>query len=66
MAVLKVLSAAAVKRGVSQVCAAFERDTGSKIEVTFTQMPLLRQRVVIGETLALFRVVKSALRRNQA
>jgi molybdate transport system substrate-binding protein len=46
---LKVLSAGAVKRGVAQLCAAFERDTGTRVEVEFTQVPKMRTRVAAGE-----------------
>jgi molybdate transport system substrate-binding protein len=48
-AALKVLSAGAVKRGVAQLCAAFERNTGSKVEVEFTQVPKMRKRIGAGE-----------------
>ncbi len=47
---LKVLSAGAVKRGVAQLCAAFERDTGTKVEVEFTQVPKMRKRIATGES----------------
>jgi molybdate transport system substrate-binding protein len=48
-AALKVLSAGAVKRGVAQLCAAFERNAGSKLEVEFTQVPKMRKRIAAGE-----------------
>ncbi len=60
-AVLKVLSAGAVKRGVTRVCAAFERDTGAKVEVEFTQAPLLRQRVAAGESVDVIVATSSAM-----
>jgi molybdate transport system substrate-binding protein len=60
-AVLKILSAGAVKRGVTQVCAAFERDTGTKVEVEFTQAPLLRQRVAAGEVMDVLVVTPNAM-----
>lgn len=50
MATIKVLSAGAVKRGVAQVCAEFEKATGNKVEVEFTPVPELRKRVTAGET----------------
>ena len=58
---LKVLSAGAVKRGVAQVCAAFERDTGTKVEVEFTQAPLLRQRIAAGEFVDVLVATPSAM-----
>ena len=58
---LKVLSAGAVKRGVMQVCAAFERDTGAKVDVEFTQAPLLRQRIAAGEIVDVLVVTPSAM-----
>lgn len=60
-AVIKVLSAGAVKRGVSQVCAAFERDTGTKVEVEFTQAPLLRKRIAAGEAVDVVVVTPAAM-----
>lgn len=50
MATLKVLSAGAVKRGVAQVCAEFEKATGNKVEVEFAPVPEVRKRVAAGET----------------
>lgn len=61
MTTLKVLSAGAVKRGVVQVCAAFERDTGTKVEVEFTQAPLLRQRIAAGEIVDVLVATPSAM-----
>ena len=49
-AVLKVLSAGAVKRGVAQVAKAFERESGSKVTVEFSTAPEIRRRVAEGET----------------
>lgn len=48
-AALKVLSAGAVKRGVAQICAAFERDQSTQVGVEFTQVPKMRKRVAAGE-----------------
>lgn len=50
MTTLKILSAGAVKRGVARVAAAFEQDTGAKVEIEFTPVPEVRKRVVAGET----------------
>ena len=46
---LKLLSAGAVKGGVAQLAAAHAFTTGSKVDVEFTQVPKLRQRVAAGE-----------------
>lgn len=50
MTTLKILSAGAVKRGVARVAAAFEQDTGAKVEIDFTPVPEVRKRVAAGET----------------
>lgn len=50
MITLKILSAGAVKRGVARVAAAFELDTGTKVEIEFTPVPEVRKRVAAGET----------------
>jgi len=50
MITLKILSAGAVKRGVARVAAAFEQDTGTKVEIEFTPVPEVRKRVAAGET----------------
>lgn len=49
MGTLKVLSAGAVKRGVSQIAAEFERATGTGVSVEFTPVPELRRRIAAGE-----------------
>lgn len=49
MTTLKVLSAGAVKRGVARVAAAFEKDTGCKVEIEFTPVPEVRRRIAAGE-----------------
>jgi len=49
MTTLKVLSAGAVKRGVSRVAAAFEKDTGIKVNIEFTPVPEVRKRIAAGE-----------------
>ncbi len=50
MITLKVLSAGAVKRGVTLVAAAFENDSGHKVEIEFTPVPEVRRRMAAGET----------------
>ncbi len=50
MTTLKILSAGAVKRGVARVAEAFEKDTGTKVEIEFTPVPEVRRRVAAGET----------------
>ena len=57
---LKLLSAGAVKRGVSQVAAEFERATGTHVAVEFNTAPEMRTRVATGETADVF-VVPPAL-----
>lgn len=49
MTTLKVLSAGAVKRGVARVAAAFEKDTGIKVNIEFTPVPEVRKRITAGE-----------------
>jgi len=46
---LKVLSAGAVKSGVSQVTKEFERTTGTRVTVEFNTAPELRKRIAAGE-----------------
>ncbi len=46
---LKVLSAGAVKSGVAQLCAAYERSSGCKVAVEFTQVPKMKKRIAAGE-----------------
>jgi len=46
---LKVLSAGAVKSGVSQVAKEFERATGMRVTVEFNTAPELRKRIAAGE-----------------
>ena len=50
MSTLRILSAGAVKRGVARIAAAFEKDTGTKVEIEFTPVPEVRRRVNAGET----------------
>jgi molybdate transport system substrate-binding protein len=49
MTTLKLLSAGAVKRGVARVAAAFEKDTGIKVDIEFTPVPEVRKRITAGE-----------------
>ena len=49
MAGLKVLSAGAVKSGVSQVAKEFERTTGTRVTIEFNTAPELRKRIAAGE-----------------
>ena len=46
---LRVLSAGAVKSGVSQVAKEFERATGARVAVEFNTAPELRKRIAAGE-----------------
>jgi molybdate transport system substrate-binding protein len=46
---LKILSAGAVKRGVSRIAAEFERAMGTRVAVEFSTAPELRKRVTGGE-----------------
>lgn len=46
---IKVLSAGAVKRGVAQVAAEFERATGNRVTVEFATGPEVRRRFAAGE-----------------
>lgn len=49
MAELKVLSAGAVKSGVSQVVKEFERATGTRVTVEYNTAPELRKRIAAGD-----------------
>jgi molybdate transport system substrate-binding protein len=46
---LKVLSAGAVKSGVAQLAAQFERAHGVRVELVFAPAPELRRRIAAGE-----------------
>lgn len=50
MTTLKVLSAGAVKGGVAQLVAEFERATGGRVTVVFEPAPEVRKRIAAGET----------------
>ncbi|HEX6004317.1 MAG TPA: substrate-binding domain-containing protein [Burkholderiales bacterium] len=45
---LRILSAGAVKRGVSRIAADFERMTGTRVSVEFATAPEVRKRVASG------------------
>ena len=47
---MKLLSAGAVKRGVTEIAAAFERSSNCTITVEFTQVPKIRARMAAGES----------------
>lgn len=47
---IRVLSAGAVKSGVAQVAAEFERATGTRVSVRFETAPEVRKRIAAGET----------------
>jgi molybdate transport system substrate-binding protein len=46
---LRILSAGAVKRGVSRIAADFERATGTRIAVQFATAPEVRKRMTEGD-----------------
>jgi len=46
---LRVLSAGAVKRGVSRIAAEFERATGTRVAVQFATAPEVRKRMTEGD-----------------
>jgi molybdate transport system substrate-binding protein len=46
---LRVLSAGAVKSGVTQVAKDFERATGTKVTIEFNTAPELRKRIAAGD-----------------
>ena len=47
---LKILSAGAVKRGVSRIASDFERNTGTRVAVQFATAPELKKRMAGGDT----------------
>lgn len=48
-AAIKVLSAGAVKRGVSLIASEFERSTGNRVSVEFATGPEVRRKLAAGE-----------------
>ena len=61
MAEIKVLGAGPVKRGVTQVAAQFEKNTGHKVTVEFAGAPSVRDRVLAGEAVDVAVVPQSAM-----
>jgi len=61
MVELKVLGAGPVKRGVTQIAAQFEKDTGNRVIVEFTGAPAVRERVLAGEAVDVAVVPQSAM-----
>lgn len=61
MTILKLLSAGAVKRGVAQIAAEFERATGNRVNVEFAPVPELRRRALAGETADVFVATPAAM-----
>lgn len=49
MAVIKVLGAGPVKRGITKIAADFEKSSGHQVAVEFTGAPTVRERVLAGE-----------------
>jgi len=49
LAEIKILGAGPVKRGVTQIAAQFEKETGHRVNVEFTGAPTVRERVLAGE-----------------
>jgi molybdate transport system substrate-binding protein len=47
---LKILSAGAVKRGVAAIAASFGESSGHTVEVEFATAPVVRERLLKGET----------------
>lgn len=47
---LRILSAGAVKRGVSRIAADFERATGTRVAVQFATAPEVRKRMAEGDS----------------
>ena len=58
---LKVLGAGPVKRGVTQIAAQFEKETGHHVSVEFTGAPTVRERVLAGEAVDVAVVPQSAM-----
>ncbi len=61
MVTLKLLGAGPVKRGVTQIAAQFEKDSGHKVSVEFTGAPTVRERVLAGEAVDVAVVPQSAM-----
>ena len=61
MAELKVLGAGPVKRGITQLAAQFEKNTGQHVSVEFAGAPAVRERVLAGEAVDVTVVPQSAM-----
>ena len=61
MATLKVLSAGAIRSGVTQVAEMFERSSGNTVTMDFTSAPKVQQRVMAGEAVDVVVASASAL-----
>lgn len=61
MAELKILGAGPVKRGVTQIAAQFEKDTGHRVQVEFIGAPTVRERVLAGEAVDVAVVPQSTM-----
>jgi molybdate transport system substrate-binding protein len=61
MAQLKVLGAGPVKRGITQLAAQFEKNSGHRVAVEFAGAPSVRDRVLAGEAVDVAVVPQSAM-----
>lgn len=61
MAHLKILGAGPVKRGVTQLAAAFERRSGCRVTIEFAGAPGVRDRIMAGEAVDVVVVPQSAM-----
>ena len=61
MTELKILGAGPVKRGITQLAAQFEKNTGHRAIVEFTGAPTVRERVLAGEAVDVAVVPQSAM-----
>lgn len=61
MASLKVLGAGPVKRGITQLAAQFEKNTGNRVQVEFIGAPTVRERILSGEAADIAIVPQSAM-----
>lgn len=61
MAQLKVLGAGPVKRGITQLAAQFEKNSGHSVAVEFAGAPSVRDRVLAGEAVDIAVVPQSAM-----
>lgn len=61
MAELKILGAGPVKRGITQLAAQFEKNTGHRVQVEFIGAPTVRERILSGEAADVAIVPQSAM-----